>query len=162
MSCQSRNGTPARAWGSYGRFTAKQLAQIGRYTIDWEQRNCHAGYSSPASTRGSTALPCSTRGSPFLPHSGKSDSLWHKNCTGKLQPCRSLDLMFCKLSVLPLTSSHGCKSRKIKSPKILLNRNLEDFAKIKCHKNNYAYSILRPMLSPSGRLLFPGTTLSAI
>ena len=43
MSCRSRNGTPARARGLYGRLTAKPRAQIGRYAIDWEQRNCHAG-----------------------------------------------------------------------------------------------------------------------
>ena len=122
--------TPVRARGSYGRFTAKQRAQIGRYALDWEQRNCHAAYSSPAHTRGSTPLPCSTRGSPSLPRSGKSDSFWRKNCTGKSQPCRSLDLKFCKLSALPLASSCGCESRKIESAKILLNRNLEDFAKM--------------------------------
>ena len=43
MFCRSRKGTPARARGSYGRLTAKPRAQIGRYAIDWEQLNCHAG-----------------------------------------------------------------------------------------------------------------------
>ena len=43
----------------------------------------------------------------------------------------TLDLMFCKVSALPLASSRGCKSRKIESAKILLNFawDLEDFAK---------------------------------
>ena len=137
---RSRNGTPAQACGSYSRLTAKQRAQIGRYAINRQQRNCHAGYSSSARTRGFTPLPCSTRGSPSLPCPGKSDSLWSNNCTGKSQPCRSLDLKSCKVSALPLTSSCGCKSqKKFESAKILLNRNLEDFAKIKCCENNYAY-----------------------
>ena len=89
---------------------AKQRALIGRYAIDWEQRNCHASHSSTTRTRGFTPLLCSTRGSLSLLCSGKSDSLWHKNCTGKSQPCRSLDLKFYKLSALPLASSHRCKS----------------------------------------------------
>ena len=136
---RSRNGTPAQACRSYNRLTAKQRAQIGRYAMNWEQRNCHVGYSSSACTRGFTPLPCSSRGSPSLPCSGKSDSPWCNNCTCKSQPCHSLDLKSCKLSALPLTISCGCKSQKIESAKILLNRNLEDFSKIKCRENNYAY-----------------------
>ena len=130
MSCRSRNGRQRELEGSYGRLTAKQLAQIvGMRSIE-----------NSATVMRVTHLPLAHEALPLFRAPHEVLALFPALVKVIASDTRIAQVSHSHVVLLTSISASSQHShwqvdvdvnrKKIESAKILLNGNLEDFAKI--------------------------------